>query len=378
MRGSRILGIHVQDVLTGSAFEVRGRFVVNTSGPWINQVLEMDGGPRPRRPIGYVKSINALTPPLTEGDYGVAVRVPHFGMHNGVHDGCCVRYFSVPWKGTAVVGSYDVLANTMPGPCCVHAAEMDKLIERVNAAFPGAHFTLSDVMRVHVGLIPHSDTEPRADPYNAARHFQIIDHKRRDGYDGLLSIVPIKFTTARSVAAKATTLLLAKLGRAPAPSRSATVPLHGGKIDQCSTYESDMHRQRPCGLNEKLLGRLIATYGSECREVLKIVEQLTGAGMHDQCDLESTVVKAQVISAVRNEMALTLTDVIMRRTSVGVLRHPGPATLRTCADVMARELGWSAATLERELSETETHFARAWARADAPHAMRNCPAPTIQ
>ena len=66
--------------------------------------------------------------------------------------------------------------------------------------------------------------------------------------------------------------------------------------------------------------------------------------------------------AVRNEMAQKLADVVLRRTELGMLGHPGPDALRACAEIVAHELGWDSTTVDRELAETEALLARAWAR----------------
>jgi glycerol-3-phosphate dehydrogenase len=68
------------------------------------------------------------------------------------------------------------------------------------------------------------------------------------------------------------------------------------------------------------------------------------------------IIKAQVIYAVREEMAQKLTDVVFRRTGLGTLGDPGKASLQTCASLMADELGWDAQRTQRELMEVGELF----------------------
>jgi glycerol-3-phosphate dehydrogenase len=56
-------------------------------------------------------------------------------------------------------------------------------------------------------------------------------------------------------------------------------------------------------------------------------------------------------------MARTLTDVVLRRTGIGTLGHPGQDALRTAAAIAAEELGWNAKRLELELAQTESALA---------------------
>jgi len=61
---------------------------------------------------------------------------------------------------------------------------------------------------------------------------------------------------------------------------------------------------------------------------------------------------AQVVFAVRDEMARTLPDIVMRRTGIGTLGNPGDAVLRKVARVAAKELQWSPERIEKEISDT--------------------------
>jgi glycerol-3-phosphate dehydrogenase len=74
------------------------------------------------------------------------------------------------------------------------------------------------------------------------------------------------------------------------------------------------------------------------------------------------VLEVEVVNAVQNEMAVKLADVVLRRTELGTLAHPGAAALCRCAEIMAPLCGWSASRVESELAETEAHLTRFWAR----------------
>jgi glycerol-3-phosphate dehydrogenase len=68
------------------------------------------------------------------------------------------------------------------------------------------------------------------------------------------------------------------------------------------------------------------------------------------------LMEAQVRHGVREEMAYKLTDVIFRRTTLGIAGDPGEACLRTCAAIMAKELGWDAKRMQREVEEVRAVF----------------------
>jgi glycerol-3-phosphate dehydrogenase len=68
------------------------------------------------------------------------------------------------------------------------------------------------------------------------------------------------------------------------------------------------------------------------------------------------VIKAEVIHAVREEMAHKLGDVVFRRTDLGTGGHPGATALQGCAELVAAELGWSKERIQQELAEVEARF----------------------
>src|SRR5690606_20627485 len=75
---------------------------------------------------------------------------------------------------------------------------LNEFIADVNAAAPGLHLSRDDVVRVFYGLLPST----RPGSARLAKRPDIVDHGARGGAQGLLSMIGIKFTTARRTAAK--------------------------------------------------------------------------------------------------------------------------------------------------------------------------------
>jgi glycerol-3-phosphate dehydrogenase len=63
-----------------------------------------------------------------------------------------------------------------------------------------------------------------------------------------------------------------------------------------------------------------------------------------------------VLEAVRHEMALTLEDVVVRRTGLGAAGHPGDEVVRRCAELMQAELGWSPERVEDEIAAVQRFY----------------------
>jgi glycerol-3-phosphate dehydrogenase len=161
-------------------------------------------------------------------------------------------------------------------------------LDEASRAFPWAGIGRADAALVHEGLVPG-----RNGASGLSTRPRLHDHEAEDGIPGLVSLQGVKYTTARAVAERAVDLALRRIGRAAPPCRTALTPLP---------------KARPLAGSLEERARL----------------------------------------AVRDEMALTLADAVLRRLDLGTAGAPPEADLAAVVRVMAGELGWSAA---REQSE---------------------------
>jgi glycerol-3-phosphate dehydrogenase len=99
---------------------------------------------------------------------------------------------------------------------------------------------------------------------------------------------------------------------------------------------------------------LIYSYGRNYSQLLDSTE----GEFDNHVDLRQSdgVLKAEVLHAVRNEMALRLSDVIMRRTELGTAGMPTESILEWCADLMGAELGWDDDKKRREIEEVKAYY----------------------
>jgi glycerol-3-phosphate dehydrogenase len=193
------------------------------------------------------------------------------------------------------------------------------------------------------------------DGVSLLKRHRIVDHMTQDRIAGLVSVIGVKFTSARAVARKVIDLVCRKLGRGSAP-RSLTegTAVHGGQIDALDPFLARETRKRPHGMDADLVGGLIQNYGSAYTELLGYLGQdpVWGEPLGDG----TAVIKAEVLHGIREEMAQKLGDVVMRRTQLGSTGHPGEPCLRACADIMSREMGWNEARTRDELDEVRGIF----------------------
>jgi glycerol-3-phosphate dehydrogenase len=193
-------------------------------------------------------------------------------------------------------------------------------------------------------------------------HEQLRDHAsvgagaNADGatYDGILSVAGTKYTTARAVAERVTNRVVAKLGQPSLPCRTAVTPLPGGDLGDVSTVIARARREFDDRLPSDTIPHLVAAYGSRYQQVLDIAANRPE--WRTRLAEESPVIGAEIVWAVGHEMAMTLTDAIVRRTPLGALGFPGEASAERAAAIMAGELQWSDERIRAEVAALRAFY----------------------
>jgi glycerol-3-phosphate dehydrogenase len=350
--GARVTGVHLKDLLTGDALTARARMVVNCAGPWTEQLLEPFGRANtPRRAL--CKSMVLVTRPIVTGKIAVGVPSPFSYSDADAVVKKGFRYFFVtPWRNWSLVGTFQTPHDGAAEALTVSEAEIGEALRKINRAFPAPCLERSDVVAVLRGLVPAEGDAP-GDEVQLKKHHEIRDHASDDGIDGLVSIVGVKYTTARYVAEQAVNLIFKKLDRRPPRCRTSEIPV-GGAGEDLEALFLRASRECPAPLDTEILRHLVETYGPAYGEVLRYGDA------HPQC-LERVaadwpVIKAEVLHGVRVEMAQKLADIVLRRTDLGTAGHPGDQALLSCAKIMAAELGWSRQRILAELEEVQRGF----------------------
>jgi glycerol-3-phosphate dehydrogenase len=232
----------------------------------------------------------------------------------------------------------------------VTAAEAEAFLRDLNRAFPAARVGLGDVALVHQGLLPMDGV--RNGEVQLSKHSVVRDH-RDDGVAGLVTVVGVRYTTARHTAQHAVETAAAVLGRTLTPSRSAVTPLVGGTIDDLATFLASARTASPA-LPAASLERLARSYGAEYPRVLSLLE--ADPALSAPLGVTCPVTGAEIVFAVREEMGVRLSDVLLRRTEAGSAGHPGEDAVRNAATLMSRERGWDAAQRDAEIEAVEQTY----------------------
>ncbi len=354
-RGNRASGVEVLDFLSGDRFEIQSRVVLNAAGGWAHRLLDEGFGlqlsPKPifSRDLGFVVRRRI------SDKYGFACQLKTKDI-DAILDRGGRHVFVVPWQEYTLIGVWHVIFDRSPDEVTATEEELQGFIDEVNEAYPSFDLRLGDVSMILTGLTLFGDEgKTTASTMSFGKRTRLIDHTKEHNIEGLVTLIGVRATTARGMAEKAIDLCLAKLGKTRRFSKTATTPIYGGQIDCFEDFLAEAVKQRSSTLEPKVMRALGHNYGSQYPMVLKYAEENpTWLGTVG----DSTVLKAEIVHAVREEMAQKLGDVLFRRTDLGAGGDPGEESIKTCAGLMAKELGWEEARVQTELEEVRTIFQR--------------------
>ncbi len=312
----------VVDQASPRTFEIRARAFVNATGPFsdvVRRLASPDVTPR----MHPSKGVHIMLPldGFSETD---ALLVPK------TEDGRVI--FAIPWNGRLLVGTTDT--DYTPGEeLVVKSDEIEYLLRQINP-YLSSPLRADQVVSGIAGVRPLVAAQGVTDTKKLIRD----DEVEFDATSGLVSILGGKWTTHRLMGEETIDKVEEYLGGPHAPSRTSEHPLAGAigfKWDYWQTLASDFALQGPTAHH------LAHKYGTQAPQILELAKSDTSLAL-PLVEGEAPI-RAQVVYAVRHEMARTLEDVLARR--IGLQLYGWRLAIDAApvaAALMGDELGWSA------------------------------------
>jgi glycerol-3-phosphate dehydrogenase len=341
----RVCGVTVHDQEGDADLAVRARVVINAAGPWVDAVrLLGEPGETPR--LRLTKGIHVSVPferlPLT------CIVVMNARDHRGV--------FAIPKGAVTYLGTTDTDYGPPDTNPEITLDDVEYLLDASARTFAVGELRPSDVATAWAGLRPLLHQEGKK-PSELSRKDEIML-----GGTGMISIAGGKLTTFRRMAERVVDIACERLkeaGRA-LPERvgeSAASMLSGGETgDDVSAYAGRLKQRWP-RIGADVVERLVQLYGSNA-------ERMVGAMSADPMLAERyapgyAVTRAEIEYNVREEMALTIEDVLERRTRL-LLWDPanGLPVAEGVARAMAGMLKWNGSRVADELARYRAHVRR--------------------
>ncbi|MQA61829.1 MAG: FAD-dependent oxidoreductase [Actinophytocola sp.] len=335
----RVAGASIRDAVTGTTHEVRARMTVNVAGPWVDAVLA--SSPAPQRLIGGTKGTHLVVDAF-------AGAPDHAMYYEARSDGRPLMV--IPWLGKYLIGSTDKRFDGDLDTAAAEQEEVDYILAETNLLFPGAKLSHRSVRYSYTGVRPLPYV-PSGDPGDITRKHILHDH--RPHLDGLISVVGGKLTTFRTLAEHAVDAITRRLGR-KVRSRTRDRDLPGKPPSGVDEFRRAF--ERDSGLPVAEARRLVDVYGARAAAVAELI--VSAPAMSRTVDEESGLRAGEIVFAIREEEAVTLADVLARRTMLGLAADLGQRAAESVAAVCAAELGWDEAESARQRAAYREYLKR--------------------
>lgn len=326
MENGRISAVRAKDELSGGSVTIRSAQIVNAAGAWAGSLPGL-----PKRDAPQCRVMNVVTKrQLFPGRQAV-------GLFD--HERA---FFFVPWRRYWMIGTDEAAWPDEPGRLRITEENITEFLKRINKVYPGLPLRRDDVCSVHKGFVP-GRLKPDGD-------FTLLDHQQ-DGISNLVSIKPVKYTTARDIGEKTIDRIFKKTGRSFVVSNTADLPLEGGAMASYSEFRAEhLNRLEQQGISRQAAEHLLINYGSSYEKVLQFSELLQLVPGSDE------VLLAEIAYAVQEEMAAHLDDAVRRRTDLGAGEKPSRQALACCAGLMGKMLGWTEERQQDEIRRCEASY----------------------
>ncbi|ERM84888.1 FAD-dependent oxidoreductase [Rhodonellum psychrophilum GCM71 = DSM 17998] len=311
----KINGLVVRDVIGNKDYTLQAKMVVNATGVFADKILKMDQ-PDAVKSIQPSQGIHLVLDQSFLGGND-ALMIPK------TSDGRVL--FAVPWQGKLVLGTTDTLREKAKLEPEALKSEIDFVLETASA-YLTRQPTRADVLSVYAGL------RPLAAPKEGSTKTKEISrsHKIILSESNLVTLTGGKWTTFRKMGEDTVEYFAKITGQKLSKSLSAEKHLHG--------YTKG-----------KAYGHL-AGYGTDALQIEALMK--SDKELKEKLHPDYPYTLAEVVWAVRNEMAIKVEDVLSRR--IRILFLDAKAAIQMApkvAAIMEQELGGGEAWIQQELAD---------------------------
>ncbi len=333
----KITSVQLKDLRSGETFEVQGKVVINAAGIRADEVRQLDELNTPKR-LRWSKGIHLVTRRLlTAPDSGEPLAVVRPTKDGRV-------FFVLPWgKGATLIGTTDTEFTEKPSECYARKEDVEYLLREFRSLVPESPLKRNDVHITFSGLRSLINSSRQASS-SLSREYEIEELP-----SGLLSVLGGKYTTFRSLAVKVAERIAKRLGTEPRYEDTHRFSLDGTSLEDegiAKKHAEFEKRARTYGLTDEFQRHLWDTHGANGFEIFKLLD-------YDPTLKEGVIpgrfpMRAEVVYAIKDEMALTLTDFLRRRSQLFFLPQGGLDLLDGVAQVYQDYLHWSDEEIEKQ------------------------------
>jgi glycerol-3-phosphate dehydrogenase len=327
----RLNQAEIEDVITHRRFNLQARAFINATGPFSDCIRGMaKPGITPR--LRLSKGVHILLP-LDKEDTKDAILIPE------TDDGRVI--FAIPWLGRFLVGTTDDEAEH-DDEMIVTKKEAEYLLRHLNR-YIVSPLRVDQIVSAFAGVRPLVKSKSALDTKKLIRDHEV----EMEQQSGLISVLGGKWTTHRAMAEDGVDMTLGYLGKALIPCCTGHHKLHGAE-----GYGPEFWRLlvSEFSATPSTAQHLAEKFGTASLRVLEIAKQDSRYASPIVQGLP--YIQAEVVYSVRQEMAMTIEDVLARR--IGLQLFSWAASIKAApvvGSLMSQQLGWSAEETNQEVEQ---------------------------
>ncbi len=329
--GKKVVGAEVVDTVTGKKIKVSAKAVVMCAGIWSDE-MHAKFGIKPGYGVTMSKGVHIVVPgSAIKSDTGIILKTVVSVL------------FLIPWGDKWIVGTTDTPYDGDRAHPHATSEDVEYILEQANKVLE-PQLRREEIIGVYAGLRPLVANAKDSTTTKLSR-----EHTTDRSAPGFVSIAGGKYTTYRVMGKDAIDLAVTDLRRLVNSSCTEKLPIVGADGYFALTQQSAQIAAE-YGIDEKTVVHLLNRYGSLISEVLDLIVEDKKLGQ--LLDPSLPYLKAEIVYAVTHEGAMTVDDVISRRTRLAFeAPHAGIDLAEEIADLIAPYLGWSAKEKKASISQ---------------------------
>ena len=338
-KNNRLDGATVKDSISNNSFDIKAKYIVNATGPWVDDLRQVNNSKIGKR-LHLTKGVH-----LVVSHKKLPVKQ---SVYFDVPDGRMM--FAIPRGNVTYFGTTDTNYQTDKNNVQTNLVDATYLISAVNNIFPDINLTLNDIESSWAGLRPLIHEEGKS-ASELSRKDEIFVSDTE-----LISIAGGKLTGYRKMAERIVDVVVKKYKRRYEKKfkdvQTEEIVLSGGTFSNFSEVKSYTdaiyNRIAEVDFDEKDAQYLVYNYGKQTDIILKKFDEFVDENQQEK------MIKAEVWFTIKYEMTCTPTDFFMRRTGRLFFNSQSVILYKTFVVSLFKEhFSWNEKTMEKHQLELE-------------------------
>ena len=320
--GKRVIGVIATDTTTNKEIKISAKATIMCAGVWSDE-LHARFGLMPGYTVAMSKGVHIVLPgDSIKSKDGIILKTPVSVL------------FLIPWGDKWIVGTTDTPYDGDRTKPLATQEDVQYILDQANRVLE-PKIKAEDIIGVFAGLRPLVANKTGSATTKLSR-----EHTVDRPVPGFVSLAGGKYTTYRVMAKDAVDLAVLDLRKLVSDSVTDKLPLIGADGYFALVQQTEKIAEK-YAVSEATITHLLNRYGSLIEEILEIINE--DPSMSERLIPDLPYIKAEILHAVTHEGALSVEDVLLRRTRISFEDfYSGSEVATEVANIIGGELGWGA------------------------------------